>query len=242
MAEERDGIRKSIDKDKEEHQRLLASIENNREELYKLHLDRAKLLGNNDRLSTLQDSIKNSIVSFQKKSTDSDIKLSDLGILDQLIKQDIKKFETELNSVLLELDNSHNPSSSEVTPPMVEAGDSQGPGEGIKESCIIPFKFDFNSINLGRLEWFEGLNGIKKLAISLILAKGVLFSALISIIFIFYGNILIEKYDLINKYPRLARFIQYRQKFQKYSFNYYCFLIFMVIIVEVAFGISILFL
>jgi len=57
QKEDREEIRRSIDKDKEEHQKILNSIENNRDELYKLQLDRAKLIGQNDRLLTLQDSI-----------------------------------------------------------------------------------------------------------------------------------------------------------------------------------------
>jgi hypothetical protein len=74
----------------------------------------------------------------------------------------------------------------------------------------------------------------------MILGKSVIFSALISIIFIFYGNILIEKYDLENRYPRLAKLIQLRQKFQKYYFNYYCYLIISIIVIEVAFALAVL--
>ena len=90
------------------------------------------------------------------------------------------------------------------------------------------------------LGWFEGLNGGKKIAVSMILSKSVVFSALTSIIFIFYGNILIEKYDLENRYPKLAKLIHLRQKFQKYYFNYYCGLTLLVIITEIAFGITML--
>jgi hypothetical protein len=236
QTEERENIRRSIDKDKEEHQRLLVSINNNREELSKLHQDKTKLIGLNDRLLTLHDSIKNNVVSFQNKSTEPSTKLSDLGILDQLIKRNTEKFGNELNSVILQFDSSNDLFSSEITPAAVE---SQNPAEDIRESCINPFNFDLNSISQWQV-WFEGLNGIKKIAVSMIISKSVVFSALVSIIFIFYGNILIEKYDLVNKYPRLATLIQLRQKFQKYYFNYYCGLIFMVVITEIAFGIAIL--
>jgi hypothetical protein len=104
----------------------------------------------------------------------------------------------------------------------------------IKESNII--NLDLNS----KFEWFESLNGIKKLAVCLILGKSVILSALVSIIFIFYGNILIEKYDLVNKYPKLATIIQLRQKFQKYYFKYYCGLILAIVVSETIFGIAIL--
>jgi hypothetical protein len=105
--------------------------------------------------------------------------------------------------------------------------------KGIKESHV----FDFNILT--SMDWFESLNGIKKLSVCLILGKGVIFSALLSIIFIFYGNILIKNYDLENKYPKLAIFIQLRQKFQKYYFNYYCFIILLVLVSEIIFALAV---
>jgi hypothetical protein len=45
----------------------------------------------------------------------------------------------------------------------------------------------------------------------------ILFS-LVSIIFIFYGDSLIKYYNLEEKFPKLARFIQLRRKFQQYYF------------------------
>jgi len=159
-----------------------------------------------------------------------------------------------VNSLILSSENSLSQSTSSNNEssqlPLVEGGsfshsrDCVAGGKSlpatqvgdIKESSIGPLNFEISTV----LGWFEGLNGIKKIAVSLILSKSVVLSALISIIFIFYGNILIEKYDLENKYPKLAKFIQLRQKFQKYYFKYYCFLIFTVIITEIAFGIAIL--
>lgn len=104
--------------------------------------------------------------------------------------------------------------------------------KNINNSSI--FNFDFT------MEWFESLRGIQKLAVGLILGKSVIFSALISIIFIFYGNILIEKYDLENKYPRLSKIIKLRQKYQKYYFKLSCFLIFIIVISELILGFSLL--
>ena len=238
QTEEREGIRRSIDKDTAEHQRLLASIESNREELYKLQLDRAKLLGNNDRLLTLQGSLKNNINSYISKSTEPSTKLSDLGILDQLIKQDTKKFSQEFNSLTLNIEQDQQPAACTVLPsPEKEENVSL---EGTSSSLDIKKSNILNLDLFSNLEWFEGLNGIKKIAVSMIIGKSVIFSALVSIIFIFYGNILIEKYDLINKYPRLATIIQLRQKFQKYYFKFYCGLILTIIIIEVSFGIAVL--
>jgi hypothetical protein len=246
---EREGIRKSIDKDREEHQRILSSILNNREELYKLHNERAKLVGHNDRLLTLHNNLKDNVVSYQDKSIDPSTKLSDLGIIDQLIKQDTEKFglqSRELNSLVLASEGSPISSSVSETSgstsgsiPKGVTGEpypSQGEVDNLKESSSFPFNFELHTV----LGWFEGLNGIKKIAVSMIIGKSVVFSALISIIFIFYGNILIEKYDLENRFPKLATIIRLRQKFQKYYFIFYCGLIFFIIIVEVAFSLTIL--
>jgi len=69
QMEERTEIRRSIDKDKEEHRRLLDSLEENREELNKLHVEKAKIFAHNDRILTLHNSIKNNIVSYRDKSS-----------------------------------------------------------------------------------------------------------------------------------------------------------------------------
>jgi hypothetical protein len=97
---------------------LLTSVENTREELFKLHIEKAKIFGHNDRLLTLHNSIKDNVVSYQDKSVDSTTKLSDLGILDQLIKQETNKFGQELNSLILAIepilaDNSSSPKREE---------------------------------------------------------------------------------------------------------------------------------
>jgi hypothetical protein len=258
--EEREGIRKSIDKDREIHKNILDSMENNRKELYGLHIEKAKLVGHNDRLLTLHNNLKSNVISYQEKSTDSSTKLSELGILDQLIKQDTNKFSQELNSLILQIESSYQEDTSTFK---VDEGEGVAntslPSSDVSEQTIssLPkkavdlylsnefkesiiaftfFNFEFSSI----LNWFEGLNGIKKIAACLILGKSIIFSALVSIIFIFYGNILIERYDLIKNYPKLAKIIQLRQKFQKYYFKYCCFIIITAITIEVAFGIAIL--
>ena len=228
QEDEREGIRKSIDKDREEHKNLLDSIIKYREEVNKLHIEKAKIYGHNDRLQILQDSMKEKIASYQNKSINPDTKLSELGIIDQLIKRDTNKFSLEVNSLISNTDLSNIPTTSKIEEESVDNIND------LKESSI--FYLDIFSF----MDWFEGLNGIKKLAISMIFAKSIIFSALTSIIFIFYGNILIKKYDLENRYPKLAFIIQLRQRFQKYYFKLNCLFILIVIITEVIFAIAVL--
>lgn|SRR5882757_4905198 len=175
--EEREGIRKSIDKDREIHKNILDSMENNRKELYGLHIEKAKLVGHNDRLITLHNNLKSNVISYQEKSMDSSTKLSELGSLDQLIKQDTNKFGQELNSLILQIESSYQEDTSSLK--VVEgAGKTSLPSSGVSEQTIssLPkkaddlylsnelkesiiaftfFNFEFSSI----LNWFEGLNG-----------------------------------------------------------------------------------
>jgi hypothetical protein len=53
-------------------------------------------------------------------------------------------------------------------------------------------------------------------ALSILFFSQVMLACLISIIFVFYGDLLIKRFDLENKYPKIAKFIQLRRKFQQY--------------------------
>jgi hypothetical protein len=65
-------------------------------------------------------------------------------------------------------------------------------------------------------ELFENLDIFSKLALSLLFLNSAIISGLISIVFIFYGDYLINKFQLEIKFPKLAKIIQLRRKFQKY--------------------------
>jgi hypothetical protein len=62
-----------------------------------------------------------------------------------------------------------------------------------------------------------------------ILVSIFIFFSLFSIIGIFYGDTLIRYLNLEEKYPKLARFIQLRRKFQQYYFILNIFLIFIAL-------------
>lgn len=62
----------------------------------------------------------------------------------------------------------------------------------------------------------ESMSMHQKLAYLHISGSLFILTALFSIISIFYGDYLIKKFNLENKLPRLAKFIQLRRKFQQY--------------------------
>jgi hypothetical protein len=78
-----------------------------------------------------------------------------------------------------------------------------------KNNKILP-----DNINISKI--YENLTNDQLGGIGLILFSQVIIASAISIVFIFFGEYLIQRYDLENKYPKLAKIIQLRRKFQKY--------------------------
>ena len=97
-----------------------------------------------------------------------------------------------------------------------------------------------SSMFSGLIENYENLDFIAKIGLGLLLLKYTLISSLISIIFIFYGDYLIKKYQIEVKYPRLAKIISLRRKFQKYYLIIDSLIIISIILGEVIFCIAVL--
>jgi len=108
--------------------------------------------------------------------------------------------------------------------------------ENKKEDIDINKSFIFSNV----LEKYETLDAFGKIAVALLILKSTLVSAIISIIFIFYGDYLINRFNLETKYPKLAEIIKLRQKFNKYYLIWSLFIIVSVILVEVIFCLFIL--
>lgn len=92
----------------------------------------------------------------------------------------------------------------------------------------------------GILENFQSLSGIKQMAVSLLLLKIAMLSCIISIIFIYYGDWLINKYNLEKKYPNLAYIINLRKKYTRYYLISNLLFLFIIIIAEILFSICLL--
>ena len=78
---------------------------------------------------------------------------------------------------------------------------------------------------------FEGLNYEQNLAIVHLSGSMFILLSLISIISIFYGEKLIIFFDLEKKFPKIAKFIQIRRKFQQYYLLMNIGLIFIVLLI-----------
>jgi hypothetical protein len=67
-------------------------------------------------------------------------------------------------------------------------------------------------------EWVNSLSIIKQGAIIHILTSSIILINVISLMSVFYGDSLIKYFKIEEKYPRIAKFIQLRRKFQQYYF------------------------
>lgn len=94
------------------------------------------------------------------------------------------------------------------------------------------------------LDWlhskFEYLDILGKISLSFLMLHSVILSCLITKILILYGNFLIKKFNLNEKYPKLAKFIELRIKFQRYYLIFIFTFIFIVLFTDILFLVAIL--
>nr|YP_010146931.1 hypothetical protein K4014_mgp36 [Cyclocybe aegerita]QQP21440.1 hypothetical protein [Cyclocybe aegerita] len=87
---------------------------------------------------------------------------------------------------------------------------------------------------------FEHVDTMGKLAISLLIGKSILLSCLTSITFAIYGDYFLNKFNIEERFPKLANIIKIRRKFQKYYIILNILLMVCVILMEVTFSIAVL--
>jgi hypothetical protein len=96
--------------------------------------------------------------------------------------------------------------------------------------------FVLNEINFSYeslMKFFDQFSSLEKLAIVNLIFSQMIISSLLSLIFIFYGEYLIKYFNLENKYPKLAKFIQFRKKFQLFFFIWNILWIFSIVLIQI---------
>nr|YP_025887.1 plasmid hypothetical protein 1 [Moniliophthora perniciosa]AAQ74288.1 plasmid hypothetical protein 1 [Moniliophthora perniciosa] len=144
-----------------------------------------------------------------------------------LIEAEIKQLERTIELSLIEITKSSEQIKKESQ--IIEKIDVDLSDEEVKSSI-------FSNI----FELFDSMDVFSKIALSILAGNSVIVSCLISIIFIFYGNLIIEKYQIEQKYPNLFRIINLRRKFQKYYLITSISYIFIVTLTQIIFCIYIL--
>ena len=97
-----------------------------------------------------------------------------------------------------------------------------------KQDLFEIYKFIISKItdvNFNLQEFLNSLTILELFAFISLCFNLVILSALLSIIFILYGDFLIKHFNLETKYPKLANFINFRKKITKYTMFYNIFLI-----------------
>ena len=81
------------------------------------------------------------------------------------------------------------------------------------ESCVFDnVREYFNYYS----DFLQNLSLEQQIILFNFLCSILLLSYIVSILIIFYSNYLIERFDLEKRYPRIAVYLRYRAKFQKY--------------------------
>ena len=220
----------------------LSNIKQSKDEetkaFYLIQAEKNKHAGGIARLNELSKDIEEEITDLNSTVTSGSVGPTELQARCEILKRKIGKYEEEhffLKSILtrngIELPQETENTAAKTADPDKTATSSIDESK-INKSSIINFDFS--------IEWFKTLDGVQQLAVGIFLGKSVILSSLISIIFIFYGDRILEKYKIAEKYPKLAKIIELRKKYQKYYFKYNCLLIFMVVITEYMVSLSLL--
>jgi hypothetical protein len=150
------------------------------------------------------------------------------------LRKDVEVLDHKLRSSLeirreLQHKYSENSGDSIITDKIQEVENTNVEIHNMYESVNTKFDSFINKVNTllnnsgNKSQYLDSLQSIidgfnyeQNLAMSNILGSMFIIISLISIISIFYGEKLIIFFDLENKFPKIAKFIQIRRKFQQY--------------------------
>lgn len=135
-------------------------------------------------------------------------------------KKDQQYHEKELLKLSQQLDSASKEINTEIN-------------TEINKSSFINIDFDFKG-------FVKGLTEVEILAFSGLILNHLILSYTISIILILYGDYLIKRFDLVNRYPKIVKLIQLRQKLQEYYLKIAFTWIFLCVLPQMAMYIYIL--
>ena len=93
----------------------------------------------------------------------------------------------------------------------------------IPNTSSVSSFIDLENFNLQ--EFLSSLSRLELFAFISLCFNSLILNAIISIVFIFYGDILIKYFNLEVRFPKLAKFISIRRKLNNYALKYNLFLI-----------------
>lgn len=189
----------------------------------KINKQEAKYEELNNKYTSLLENNLNKLENEREILEESQNLTKDVEVLDQKLRSSLE-IRRELQHKYSENsgDNIINDKIQEIENTNVEI-------HNMYESVNTKFDSFINKVNTllnnsgNKSQYFDsfqsiidGFNYEQNLAMSNILGSMFIIFTLISIISIFYGDKLIIFFNLENKYPKIAKFIQIRRKFQQY--------------------------
>lgn len=198
-----------------ENQELLKQKINNLEEVSAVDKAKYSSMANqiSERASPLPlikdiKDIKGEVINLNEKKSRITEELKKITELESLASRGVKLSEGNVKLVsnkasLLSDMNYYDRQLKETTKKLDQAI------EGINKSSILNIDFNFE-------KFVESLTVEEKLAFCGLVFNHLILTNTITIILILYGDYLLKRFDLVNKYPKIAKFIQLRKKFQGY--------------------------
>ena len=189
------------------------------EEKYNNEVEKSKALqaeldtlNKNSKALTEHQALSAKALDFYKKQEDLREKISKSYVALDAAKDELKKSpakESEIKKTI-EAENEKLKQLNEARQKELDKF-----GENIKETIENLKKKSIPPLDL-LSDWFENLDGIGKLAFLSIFSNTLILVCSISIIYTLFGNYLINRFNLEEKYPKLNKFIKLRVKFQNY--------------------------
>lgn len=150
-----------------------------------------------DKSSNLKDKINEKLTAYEKETNGVALELKGKIFAElDILKKDDSYYTAQLRT-----------SIDETRDIVSEIDDSN---QILKREASIGINFtDF-------WDYIDALGPMEKIAFSFLLLNQIIISSVISIIYIFYGDYLLKKFNIEQKYPKLAKVIELRRKFQSY--------------------------
>jgi Skp family chaperone for outer membrane proteins len=189
----------------------------------KINKQEAKYEELNNKYTSLLENNLNKLENEREIFEESNNLRRDVEVLEQKLRNSVE-IKRELQTKY-----SENSGDSTINEKIQEVVNTTEEIHNMYESVNNKFDLFINKINtllnnsgnksqyLDSLQsFFDGLNFVQNLAIVHISGSIVIIFSLINIISVFYGDKLIILFDLENRFPKIAKFIQLRRKLQQY--------------------------
>jgi hypothetical protein len=189
--------------------------------------------------SSLYDKIEQEREKLQTGNlTDSEVKLTKSNI--DVLKKMVTGKDLELTLLSEKMEKNKNDYSNNLKKDNITDSHDEVTNTVIKspldklEISIYEFIRDI------RDNWYDNLNKLQQLCVSLLILNGVIFACVVNICLSLFGEYLINRFSLETRFPKLSKLIILRKKFQRYYLKFNLLVIILVVLTEMLFSIAVI--